>query len=216
MHQLLSGREQEELVNIATVVDADRTTGPLFLAGTNADYVYSVDHGIVRVIRDIVNGDRQIVAFMFPGDLVGLAASGRYVNSAEPVTPCRLYRYPIKALRRLLATDPLLELHLLVKASHELRASQRILSIIAREPVYERLACFVALLMRQEGLFDRRSRQLVIPMTRFDIADYLAAAPETLARCFRQLEDMNKIQRVGARLIQIIDDDFFAGFGKVL
>lgn len=214
--QLLSDREQKELASIATVVTIDRTTAPLFVAGNSANYLFSIDYGIVRVVREIVNGDRQIVAFMFPGDLVGLAESGAYINSAEPVTPCRLYRYPIKAFQHLLASDPLLELHLLVKASHELRSSQRILSIIAREPVYERLACFIALLMRQDGLYDDTSKQLVIPMTRFDIADYLAAAPETLARCFRQLEDLNKIQRVGARLIQIIDGDFFTAYGSAI
>lgn len=216
VRQLLNRREQRELADIASVVDLPRNAGPLFVAGENAAYLYSVDRGIVRVLKEIVNGERQVLAFMFPGDLLGLAEAGRYINSAEAVTDCRFYRYPIKALERLLARDPLLDLHLLVKASHELRAAQRILSVIARQEVCDRLVCFLALLMRHPSLYDRNTRRLTIPMSRFDMADYLATAPETLARCLRRLEQQGRIRRIESRLIEMVDVGFIAAFDNAL
>ena len=216
VRQLLNRREQRELANIASVVDLRRNAGPLFVAGDKAGYLYSVDLGIVRILKESFAGERQVLAFMFPGDLLGLAEAGRYANSAEAVTNCRLYRYPLKELEQLLTRDPLLDLHLLVKASHELRAAQRILSVIARQDVCDRLVCFLALLMRHESLYDRKSRRLVIPMTRFDIADYLATAPETLARCFGRLEQQGRIRRIESRLIEMVDTAFISGFDNAL
>lgn len=216
LRQLLNKSQRQALSDIATPIEVRRDAGSLFLAGDTADYVYSIDEGVVRVVAEGVGGERLVVAFMFPGDLVGLAESGRFINSAEPVTYCRLYRYPVKALEKLLALDPLLERQLLIKALHELRVSRRSLAIITRKGICHRLISFLALLMEREELYNGQTRQLWIPMTRFDIADFLAAAPETLARCLRRLEDCSKIRRLGPRQLEIMDVSFISRWAQTL
>lgn len=216
VRQLLNRSHRQALARIATIVEIRRDARPLFLAGDAAEYVYSVDEGVVRVVAEGAGGERLVVAFMFPGDMVGLAEGGYFINSAEPVTSCRLYRYPLKALERLLEQDPLLERQFLLKALHELRVSRRSLGIITRKGTCQRLISFLALLMEHEELYDRHTRQLRIPMTRFDIADFLASAPETLARCLRRLEDCNKIRRIGPRQLEIIDIGFVREWARTL
>lgn len=44
-----------------------------------------------------------------------------------------------------------------------------------------------------------------MPLTRFDIADYIGTAPETVARGFLRLEREGLVHRITARLVHIRD-----------
>jgi Mn-dependent DtxR family transcriptional regulator len=46
---------------------------------------------------------------------------------------------------------------------------------------------------------------LILPVNRFDLADYLGTAPESTARSFAKLEDLGLIRRITARKIEILD-----------
>jgi CRP/FNR family transcriptional regulator, anaerobic regulatory protein len=55
-----------------------------------ADAVYNITQGTVRLYKLLLDGRRQIVGFLLPGDFLGLALSDQYPFSAdavEPVTP---------------------------------------------------------------------------------------------------------------------------------
>ena len=46
-----------------------------------------------------------MTAFVFPGDLIGLAGDGRYVSTAQAMRPVTAYRFPLHALDDLLRGD---------------------------------------------------------------------------------------------------------------
>jgi CRP-like cAMP-binding protein len=76
IENLLSQKEQEELRAIATVLDYRRGGITIFSEGEDAHFVYAIDEGVVRVSRHAENGQRQILAFMVPGDLAEYADQG--------------------------------------------------------------------------------------------------------------------------------------------
>lgn len=202
---LLSAEQTTTLAHIATVFDYRRPGTVIYSEGEDAHFLYALAKGCVRLSRSSPTGERQILAFMWPGDLVGLAEDGRYVNTAETVGAASLFRFPLADLEPLLARDPKLDLLLLIKAAHELRQAQRLITILGQQKTDQRLAFFLLELVRDGNFYDERSRRLSLPMNRFDIADYLGTSPETVARAFARLEEEKLIRRALPRLVEIVD-----------
>lgn len=70
----------------------------IYQEGTRADHVFNIISGVVKSYRSQPNRKEQVVGFLFPHDLFGLAEQGRYVNSASAVTQVMLYKVPTAAL----------------------------------------------------------------------------------------------------------------------
>ena len=100
-HIAFSAAEKAELGRLAQIIDF-RTAGSLiFSQGDEAGFVYLLTAGLVRICHSLRNGERQIVAFHWPGDLFGLAEQARYVNSAETIIPTRVYRFQVAKLEKI-------------------------------------------------------------------------------------------------------------------
>ncbi|MFZ0693323.1 MAG: helix-turn-helix domain-containing protein, partial [Alphaproteobacteria bacterium] len=165
--------------------------------------------GVIAIYRELGSGERQIVAFHYMGDVCGLAEDGRYVNTAETLTPVRATKFRFGRLADLLANHPTLDLHLLVKAAHDLRSAQRQIVILGRHRADDRVATMIALLIQGGTFFDRATHTLFLPMGRQQIADYLKLTPETLARSFLRLEAHGFMKRLSPSKIQIRNEVFF-------
>jgi CRP-like cAMP-binding protein len=209
---LLSPAEQAELAEIATVLIYQGGGTVIFTDGEDAHFIHLIDEGVVRVSRDLPDGARQVLGFMWPGDMLGLMEAGRYVNSAETLTPATLFRLPLDRLQRLLLREPLLQLHMLTKAAHELRKAQRQLIVLGQFNNRRRLASFLLDCRQHVAFFDSAARQLRLPMSRFDIADYLGISPESVARAFAALEQHGFVWRLSPRAIEFVDADGLARF----
>ena len=140
---LLSEAERGRLALIATVVHFG-TGDVLFMQGDELTSIYNISHGVARTYSSASDGRRTLLAFLFAEDLLGLAENGRYVVTAEAVTPVTAYRLPVAALERLLRQDPELEIHFLCKVCHELREAQRHAILLARKDAGGKVALFLA------------------------------------------------------------------------
>jgi CRP-like cAMP-binding protein len=57
--------------------------------------------------------------------------------------------------------------------------------------------------MQHEDFYDARGNLLLLPVSRFDLADYLGTSPETVARALAKLEGDKILVRVSSRQIAI-------------
>lgn len=98
-----------------------------------------------------------------------------------------------------------MQLNLLNKVAFDLREAQRRIMVLGQQNTYQRLASLLLDFAQHPAFFDSVHAQVTLPLSRFDIADYLGTAPETVARGFLRLEREGLVRRVTAREIQIRD-----------
>jgi len=207
LENLLSRKEQEQLRSIATVLEFNRGKTPIFSDGEEARFVYLVDEGVIRISRCAESGQRQILAFSVPGDLMGLPDGGRYVNSAETVSAARIYRLPWQRMQQMMLADPQFQLNLLMKVVHDFRQAQMRIMTLGQQNIYQRLASFILDFLGIPEFYDEKRSLLKLPVNRFDLADYLGTAPESAARAFARLESQGLVRRLTSRTIEILDID---------
>jgi CRP-like cAMP-binding protein len=205
IENLLSRKQQAAFYRIATVLEYRRGGITIFSEGEDAHFIYTVAQGIVRVSRHTDQGRRQVLALMLPGDVFGLPDTGIYLNTAEVACPATLYRTPWTEFLDLMLREPALQLSMLAKVAYDFREAQRRIMVLGQQNTYQRLATLLIDFMQHPAFYDRNADLLVLPLTRFDIADYLGTAPETVARGFGRLERDGMIQRISSRQVRILD-----------
>src|SRR5580658_1975029 len=169
----------------------------LFAEGDEADSIYEVVRGTVRLYKLLLDGRRLIIAFLSAGHLLGLALDGIWVYTAEAITDVTVCRYRRTSFERLVDEVPGLATRLLAVTSDELRAAQERMLLLGRKSAMEKVASFLVLMAGQHGSDD--AQEVAIPMTRSDIADYLGLTIGTVSRT------LTKLIRRGVIAIQIAD-----------
>ena len=200
--QLLSYAQREQLLECAEVREfpARRI---VYRAGAPADSVFVIAEGVIKSYRDLANGRRRIAAFFFAHDLFGLAESGHYVNTVQTVTAVWTYAISVGALTELFQREPEIETQFLCKVVHVLRQAQHHNIIVARRDAVGRFAMLLRLLREQCPA--RSGKDIALPMSRSDIADYLGLSLEAVSRASRRLERQGIVQFVGRNEVRIID-----------
>jgi CRP/FNR family nitrogen fixation transcriptional regulator len=169
--------------------------------GDDADFVFKVGAGVVRTYKLLRDGRRQVYAFHGPGSVFGLEIGRAYGLSAAAASDCEVISYGRRNLERLAAHDERLSLQLYATVLCSLaRAQQHSLSLGRRSAV-EKLATF---LMSCTEL-PAAGADILLAMSRKDIADHLGLTIETVSRTFADLEDRAFIELKGARRVCLLD-----------
>jgi CRP/FNR family transcriptional regulator, anaerobic regulatory protein len=204
--ELLSDAQRQQLARRATVLTLPART-VVYRAGAPADCVFIIGNGVLKSFRDLPSGRRRIVLFLFARDLFGLAEAGRYVNTVQTITSARLYQLDVHALTELFQRDAALQLQFLCKTVHVLREAQHHTIITGRRDAVGRLAMLLRLL--QQGAPKHNNRNVPIPMTRSDIANYLGLSLETVVRAARLLRSKGIVEFVDRYHARILDRQRF-------
>lgn len=168
----------------------------IFRQGDEADAVWRVDRGCVRlqILRE--DGRREVFAFLFAGDLFPGISKAHWA-SAEAVVESAVSRIPKAALRELIGSDPEAAFSLLELADQNLLQLAQHLGRMGQTRAGDKVGLFL------EWLADRTappgSMIAHVPMSRRDIADFLGLAPETVSRLLRRLETEGRVRRADRR-----------------
>jgi len=177
----------------------------VFGEGDNADNIYEVVSGMLRLYKLLPDGRRQITGFLSAGHILGLAPEGTYVYSAEAITEVTLCRYTRRAVERLMDEVPGFARRLLAVTSHELRSAQDQMLLLGRKTAGEKVVSFLLLMAARQG--DEEANEVSVPMTRADIADYLGLTIETVSRTFTKLKLDAVIALPTRGKVEILDHD---------
>ncbi|MEQ1955045.1 helix-turn-helix domain-containing protein [Mesorhizobium yinganensis] len=165
----------------------------IYAQGEKCGALYRVEFGAVRVYRLLADGRRQISAFHLPGEMFGFEADDIHHFFAETLCATR-----VRILRASAGND--LSSELLPMALKGLVRAQEHLLVLGRQNAAERIAAFLTdMAARQGGL-----RQVELPMSRTDIADYLGLTIETVSRVFSKLKQKGVIKLPGLRSVEIV------------
>ena len=177
----------------------------IYREGSAAHWVFAVAEGAVKTYRELPSGKRPVSAFLFRGDLFGLAEAGAYLNTAQSITGVTLYRLPLDELTVLLRHDSDLQFQFLAKVTHELRESQRRAILINRRDAAGRLAMFLELMSEHGEPGAKTGRSVQLPMTRSDIAGFLGLSLEAVSRASSELERRGLVKFENRHLARIVD-----------
>lgn len=172
----------------------------LFDEGDDADSLYLIESGCMRLQINGEDGSRRIVAFLFAGDIFGVGLDHRRIATAEAVTATRLRRYPATSVRDLVSRSPDTAEALVMAAFNEINELSHRLCVMTQASAEPRLMWFLQWLSRRQG----GAATVTLPMSRRDIADFLALAPETLSRTFASLEDEGLISVEARSCIRLL------------
>lgn len=158
----------------------------LYFEGDDVAWLYQVTSGVVRLARLLLDGRRQVIAFGYPGDIIGFPADGLHHTDCESLTDARLQPFRRTHLESG-EGDPVLHAALLRATLREISAMQDHFMMLGRKSATEKLASFLCVLTERVGEDLGAYRQINLPMSRSDIADFLGLTTETISRTFTQL-----------------------------
>ncbi|MCE6951330.1 Crp/Fnr family transcriptional regulator [Cereibacter sphaeroides] len=180
-------------------------------------YVLEGTLGMVKLLPD---GRQHIIGLLVPNDLFGRVFDGPPNFRIVALSDARLLTFPVPAFQALLEREPELERLFLIHVLDELDAAREWLLLMNGLKVIQRVASFLIILSRRSpaaGVVE-----VVMPLSRKDLAHYLGARPESLSRAFGALARMRVIEAVDAgtgryrildpkRLVQISGQDLVLG-----
>jgi len=154
--------------------------------GDDATFCYVITSGSARMVCFLEDGRRQVLAFLSPGDLVGWEAVGWHKVGAEAITAVRALRLVSADLDALAEREPVVGRWLRMVSALKLRASSEHLAALGCLSARERIAHFLLAMHKRTGTL--ANAEIVLPMVRRDIADYLGLTSETICRCLTKYE----------------------------
>jgi CRP-like cAMP-binding protein len=177
----------------------------VFREGDRASHIYKIEAGHVCIYRMVHDGRRQVINFAYPGDFIGLGALRTHAADAQATVKTRIRCVPVAVLHALVGGDQRLGLELYETMSRELLQARELLFTVSQRTAAERLAGFLLALARRGERQGDHSGEIVLPMTRIDIADFLGLTIETVSRTFTKFRNDGLIDLEQCILVTIRD-----------
>lgn len=165
----------------------------LYFEGDRVDWVYQVTSGVLRLTRLLEDGRRQVIAFGYPGDIVGFPSAGLHHTDCEVLVDAQLQPYRRSHLENG-EGDPEIHQQLLQAALREISAMQDHFMMLGRKSAVEKVASFLCVLTNRVGEELGNYTQVDLPMRRADIADFLGLTTETVSRTLTQMRKCRIIE----------------------
>ena len=182
---------------------------PLVRMGETATSLYTLRAGMVKLVRNTVDGRQRIVRVLRSGDVVGLEAlmGPTYDSDAIALTPIKVCRLPLQVIQRLNNETPRLHQRLLEKWHRSLKEADDWLADLNFGNARQRVAGLI-LKMRSSG-----DASVATLFSREDMGAMLDLKLETVSRTLNVfvreglIEPLDKVGRV----YRVLDAELLAG-----
>ena len=175
----------------------------IYSKGDPAQYCYRVIEGAVRLSRILMDGQRQVLDLLLPGDTFGLEAAAEYSATAEAIGEVILLRCPRACIAHQLATRSGAPSQMTTMLTNGISSAQDHVAMLSHQGAMERVALFLLRFSdKQQG-----RRTIELPVGRQDMADYLGLTIETTCRSLSEMRDHGIIGIRGRRMIEVRNRD---------
>lgn len=160
------------------------------LQGDTADTLYQILSGTVRCYLIDKSGQRRIVRFARPGDILGLSAVETWHLTKEAIDDVVLRAITRDMFETAFDRSPRLRREVRQLLLEEIEEREHLVNELAQFHAADRLLHFLTAFSDRAP---RRDNWFILPMGRNDLADYLGLSFETVSRCFGALRDRGSI-----------------------
>lgn len=165
--------------------------------GSPSPHIYTVLDGVLIRQVKLEDGSRQIVNFMFPGDLIGLQAAidQDMSHSVEALTDARLCVFQRERFSDLITRFPGFAYDVIWLAAKEESALESHIVALGKRNAHERVA-YLAVYLIQRGIMTGMAEKnggtrLQVPITQRQIADMLGLSLVHTNRTMQVLRGSN-------------------------
>ncbi len=180
----------------------------LFLQGDKFQSIYLIRSGAFKSCFTDETGERQVTGFHFSHDILGIDGidSGRHIHEVEALETSSVCSLPFQLFKEISLRDNKdLYGELISNVSAMMSRANHLLMTLTKMKAEQRLASFI--LDISQSMYERRQSpyEFKLPMARYDIANYLGLAVETVSRLFKRLEEQGLIiaQRHRVRIVDM-------------
>ena len=203
----LDAPQEQALLDLPHSVVTWEKQNVIVREGDDIAHAWLILSGYCVRFKYVGSGARQIVSIHMKGDLVDLpnALLGVADHSVQTLTPCKMAKLPIEAIRHLSDTDPMIKDALWFDTLVDASIHREWVANVGRRDATTRVAhllCEFGLKLDAIGL-DQHDYEL--PMTQDQLADATGLTPVHVNRVLQSLEKDGLIERVTAKSVQIGD-----------
>lgn len=185
----------------------------LFTQHSLAGHVFNIATGVALIERMSSGGDRQVLAFIFPGDFVGISQSEHFEYGVKCITEMTAYSFKRTEFRKLTEEITQLKINVADIGANVLGRALDQVFILGQKKAEERLCfLFIQLLERLPGA---TPECIHLPMTRQDIADYLGLTVETVSRALAKLKKDGLISIPSPHIMKIENVERVTQMGNI-
>jgi len=175
-----------------------------------AGYWYRVSSGMARRYAVRPSGRRQIVGLLLPGDFFGFPIPGGSFAVEAAIEGTQLACYPRRRVELLADSDPGLAREIREMSFRAIGQLQEQILILGRTTALKKVGSFL-LTIAERLSGSRQAGRVVLPMSRYDTADYLGLSVETVCRSLTELKHRGIIELSGTRRITILEPEALEG-----
>jgi len=193
--------------SVASILERSKTTGVTMkarrrqiipLAPEKDDSAFFLQSGIVMLHVTPAGRRREVLLVLYPGDLfltafapVGVAAG------LVAATPAELVRLRAGAIDSLISAEPAVSLLLRRNMSGQFARLAARASWVGGLTGEQRVACYLLECAYRNGAAAAAGTAFEVPLTRIDMADYLALNADTLSRIMTRFKDRGLVEQLG-------------------
>ena len=173
-----------------------QTGKALFWEGDAQAHKIEILEGVVRAVRLLENGNRQILAFFWPGDVVMPTQSGCQQFTVEAVTNCRVHLSTVSSTCH--SSEP-------CGVRQVLAETLSLVTNMSQKTSAARIAGFLLRIRKHLPEDANRPCALRLLISRADIADHLGTSLETVCRTLAEFKLRKFIDLPNRKTIRFIN-----------
>ncbi len=169
----------------------------LFVDGQEADGVYCIQAGKVKVVRKDPNGKDAIIRIKGQGDMVGhyhLFQSQKFIATATALEDSHVCFIDKKFLLKTVEEEPELAMRFINHLSNELKNSYLKITSLVSKNVKSRLADLLLQIGSNHGTQLHEGLRIDVKLTREEMASLIGTVNETVTRFLTEFKDCRIIE----------------------
>lgn len=175
----------------------------IYHQGDPLEYLYIVHRGRVKIYHLFESGKEQLLRILEPGEFMGELALftekviDSYAEAIEDAEICAIHRNDIQDSMK---DYPAIPLKILSEFSNRLEETEYLVGQLSSRDVETRTASYLVKLAEERNTLD-----IVLPMSKKDLASYLGTTQETISRRLSSFQTNGWIEQEGHRNIKILN-----------
>ena len=170
-----------------------------------SDRLYCVIQGAARQCLIRADGRRQIVDILLPGDFFGLTGGSQRFAVQAIADRTVVAGIPRRPMETLMENNPGIAHEVNERILKRMARLQEYLLIVSTMTSIEKVRAFLAYMAGR--LPSGPDGAIVLPLSRYDIADQLGISAETVSRAISALKSGGVIHLGGPRQLQLLDTE---------